>query len=262
MTAGLIVFFIVSFIGIVITRSQQKKKKKIEQYKLPPNAGEILSANVAFYNKLDEEGKRAFEERVRDFLARTAITGVAGVVITDLDKLLVAAAAIIPIFSFPDWRYNNIGEVLLYKDAFNTEYRQEGNERNIIGMVGNGAMQGQMILSQPALRRSFQNPEDGHNTAIHEFAHLLDKADGATDGIPEYLLSQSYIVPWVKHMRDTIAKMRESGHSDIDLYGATNDAEFFAVVSEYFFEKPEKLQEHHPELYTLLEQMFNPAKAK
>ncbi len=257
--AGVIIFSLVAVIVIAVIRAQRKAKEKADDYRLPQNAKALLSANVAFYRALGDADKTAFEERLRDFLSRTAVTGVGGVVVTDLDKLLVASAAIIPIFSFPDWRYNNIDEVLLYHKAFDKEYSQEGDDRNIIGMVGSGAMQGQMILSQPALRASFREPNDGSNTAIHEFAHLLDKADGAVDGVPEYLLSKPYTIPWIKHVHETIAQMKAGGDRDINFYGATNDAEFFAVITEYFFERPHELEEHHPELYKLLEQMFHPA---
>lgn len=213
----------------------------------------LLEDQVDFYRQLDEPGKKKFSERVSDFISRTNINGI-GIKVTDSDKVLVAASAIIPIYHFPEWRYRNINEVLLYQGTFNKEYQTEGEDRNVLGMVGDGAMNGQMILSQPALRQGFAG-NDGHNTAIHEFVHLLDKADGSVDGIPEYLLAKPYIIPWVKRMHEEISKMRQHS-TDIDAYGATNDAEFFAVISEYFFEKPGALREHHPELYKLLELMF------
>jgi Mlc titration factor MtfA (ptsG expression regulator) len=253
---ALILILVIIIAVIVINR---RKKKHIAACALPPDTGKLLEDNVAFYSQLSVADKKVFEERVRDFLANTAVSGVA-VTVTDLDRLLVAASAIIPIFSFPGWRYNNITEVLLYKDAFSKEYKMDGAGRDILGMVGNGALQGQMILTQPALRAGFSNPADGHNTAIHEFVHLIDKADGATDGVPEYLLSQPHIQPWIEHMHDTIRLMRGKGHSDINLYGATNDAEFFAVISEYYFERPDELKEKHPDLYSLLHEMFQPAK--
>lgn len=261
MAALFILFFIAVGIALLIRGQQRKKLQKIRSYQLPANAKNILSENVVFYRALSDADKTIFEERLKDFLARTPVTGIGGVRVTDSDRLLVASAAIIPIFSFPDWRYNNIDEVLLYGDAFNKEYEQQGDGRDIIGMVGSGAMQGQMILSQPALRSSFQHPADGHNTAIHEFVHLLDKADGAVDGVPEYLLSKPYIIPWLRHMRETIETIRENGRSDIDYYAATNEAEFLAVLAEYFFEKPEQLKAHHPELYELLDRMFRPQNA-
>ncbi|PZF71218.1 M90 family metallopeptidase [Taibaiella soli] len=242
---------IAAFILWLIVRKKNKKEKPVS---LPTNNSAMLEQHVRFYQKLTPEQKKSFAKRVQDFLGRTAITGV-GTTVTDLDRMLVAASAIIPIFAFPDWRYNNIDEVLLYPDRFNEGYEQAGeNDRNILGMVGSGAMNRQMILSQPALRSGFEY-NDGHNTGIHEFVHLLDKADGAVDGIPEYLLQNPYIIPWVNQMHEEIIKIR-SMHSDIDLYGGTNDAEFFAVIAEYFFEKPEQLEIHHPKLYSLLEGMF------
>ncbi|MDR3679708.1 MAG: zinc-dependent peptidase [Flavipsychrobacter sp.] len=235
------------------------RRRRIKNFKLPATTHDYLLEHVAFYKALTDDKRLQFDERVRDFLARTAVTGI-GIEITETDKVLVAASAIIPIFSFPDWRYNNISEVLLYKGTFDKEYHTKGGERNVLGMVGNGAMQGQMILSLPALRAGFSNPVDGNNTAIHEFAHLIDKADGSTDGVPEYLLKPEHIEPWLKYMHQNIEEIRKSRHSDINPYGATNEAEFFAVMSEYFFERPQDLQKRHPELYALLDEMFNPTK--
>ena len=94
------------------------------------------------------------------------------------------------------------------------------------------------------------------NTAIHEFIHLIDKTDGEVDGIPEVLLQHQYTLPWVNMMRENMQKMMKGESEDIDLYAVTNQGEFFAVVSEYFFNRPDKLQEKHPELYAMLERMF------
>lgn len=241
-------------IAIVLAGTSRSHRRN-KAYALPAGSRGMLLQYVPFFAALDETQQAAFEERVRDFLSRTAITGV-GVKVTDLDKLLVAAGAIIPIFAFPDWRYNNLNEVLVYPTTFNRDYKYEGDERNVLGMVGDGAMHRQMILSQQSIRQSFLNPEDGHNTVIHEFAHLIDKADGSVDGVPEYLLKRPYAITWLQHMRAAINDMRREGHSDINLYGATNEAEFFAVITEYLFERPHQLQEHHPELYAMLSQMF------
>jgi len=228
-------------------------------FKMPANTKQLLLDNVAFYQGLDDDKKVLFENRIKEFLQIVTITGVTTKV-EDLDRILIASGAIIPIFAFPDWMYNNIDEVLLYKDSFNTEYSTDGTDRNILGMVGDGAMHRQMILSQPSVRASFKNATDGHNTVIHEFVHLIDKADGATDGVPEYLLSRPYVMPWLNKIHETISQMKHSNHSDINLYGTTNDAEFLAVIAEYFFERPEQLKTNHPELYTLLEQMFTNSK--
>lgn len=253
---GLALFVIALIAGIGIYNNARKKNNG---YVLSDDAKKILTGNVMFYRNLDDAGKLSFETRIQQFLQQVRITGI-GVQVEELDRLLVASGAIIPIFYFPEWRYNNISEVLLYKDTFNDTWQVEGSDRNILGMVGDGALHRQMILSQPSLRSSFSNPEDGHNTAIHEFVHLLDKADGATDGVPEYLLARPYVLPWIKQIHETIREMKMGKDSDINFYGATNDAEFFAVISEYFFERPDKLKAHHPELYAMLERIFHPVK--
>ncbi len=252
---GLIIIGIGIIIGIAIYAD---RKRRIHGYKLPSNTKQLLSENVSFYNNLESKDKALFEARIKDFLANISIRGI-GVEVEDLDRILIASGAIMLIFSFPDWKYNNISEVLLYKNTFNKEYSTVGTDRNVLGMVGDGAMHREMILSQQSLRASFRTNTDGQNTVIHEFAHLIDKADGATDGMPEYLLSHANLLPWAKLVHETIKEMKQKGHSDINPYGTTDDAEFFAVISEYFFESSEKLKEHHPELYDMLEKMFHPA---
>ena len=234
------------------------KQKRIRNFQLPPDTQQLLLDNVVFYRNLTDENKIVFENRIKDFLQHVSITGI-GTTVEDIDRILIASGAIIPIFAFPGWRYNNISEVLLYKDSFNTEYDTQGADRNILGMVGDGALHRQMILSQASVWSSFKNSVDGHNTVIHEFVHLIDKADGSVDGIPEYLLARPYVLPWINRIRETINEMKNNESPDINFYGATNDAEFFAVVSEYFFERPDELKTHHPELYQLLEKMFHPA---
>ena len=251
---GLIIIIIVILFGLKLYFNKQKR---IRDFQMPADTKQLLLEHIAFYRNLDDEQKIVFETRIKDFLSHVSITGV-GTTVEDLDRILIASGAIIVIFGFPDWRYNNISEILLYKDAFNDSYQQHGNDRTILGMVGDGALHRQMILSQASVRESFQRQDDGHNTVIHEFVHLVDKADGAADGIPEYLLSRPYLMPWIENMHKTIDEMKNNKHPDINFYGTKNDAEFFAVVSEYFFERPEALKSNHPELYQLLEQMFRP----
>jgi len=232
---------------------QQPKRKKTQ---LPLSAGyrNLLQQYVPFYQNLDQSGKQSFESRVQQFLTDVRITGV-NTEVEDLDRVLVAASAIIPIFGFPDWEYINLREVLLYPDSFGEGFEQEGKERIILGMVGTGAMQNMMILSKHELRQGFINTTGKSNTAIHEFVHLLDKTDGAVDGIPEVLMERKYILPWLQLTHKKIQEILK-GRSDINPYGASSEAEFFAVVSEYFFERPDLLKIKHPELYKLLEQVF------
>ena len=252
MLGKLITVCVIIFVIIALRSVRRRRTVKTD---IPlSDIATVLTANVPFYKKLDASERPEFESRILTFLNTTKITGV-GIEVTEEDKILVAASAIIPIHNFHSWQYRNIHEVLLYGSTFNKEFETEGNDRYVLGMVGDGAMNGQMILSLPSLKSGFQRA-DGHNTAIHEFVHLIDKADGSVDGVPEYLLERPFIIPWVNLMRKEIAKMHRNDN-DINPYGATNEAEFFAVISEYFFEKPRELKQKHPEVYAMLDEMFD-----
>lgn len=247
---GLIVFIILTpIITILIWR--YKRKYKVE---LSTNYRELLKDHVAFYNKLDNAGKIKFENKVKDFLSYVRITAV-NTEMTELDKILVASSAVIPAFGF-DWHYYNLSHVLLYDDTFDAyDFSVTAEDRSMLGMVGTGALQRIMLLSKPALQQGFANEMSRHNTGIHEFVHLLDKADGDTDGIPEELLQKQYTIPWIKYMREEIEKIKE-GNSDINIYAATSQAEFFAVASEYFFGSPGHFKINHPELFDLMTKIF------
>ena len=216
-----------------------------------------LENHSAFYRNLGEEDKHIFNQRVQFFLAEKKIEGIS----TDIDdeiRLLVAASAIIPTFAFPFFEYPNLDQVLIYPNSFDRAFqtaRYEGHEQDIAGMVGTGFLNGTLLLSKPDLVQGFKDPTP-YNVGIHEFVHLLDMADGAVDGLPEIFLANTYTIPWLQVIRDEVQKIRQ-GESDINPYGLTNQAEFLAVVSEYFFDDPEKLQAAHPELYRLLCTIFH-----
>ena len=218
----------------------------------------MLDKNVLFYYGLSKEEKTQFETAIHYFLSHTKITGV-DTIVEDLDKLLIASAAVIPIFYFKDWKYKNLEEVLLYSDSINMDFESTGDaDRNILGMVGTGPLEGSLLLSKHALRQGFQNKTDKHNTAIHEFVHLIDKSDGDTDGIPELLLDKKYVLPWINLMYEQMQAITKN-KSDIDSYACTNKAEFFAVTAEYFFERPQLLKDKHPELFEILKEIFETA---
>lgn len=223
---------------------------------LPEGYKNLLQAHVGFYRSLNDKEKINFEEKLKEFLGYVRITGV-NTSVEDLDRLLVAASAVIPIFGFPSWKYYNLREVILYPESFDRdEFLADNHKRNTLGMVGNGPMQRVMILSKPALRNGFDQDNGTENTGIHEFVHLLDKEDGDVDGLPEALLKKQYAIPWLELMNENIKAINE-GKSDINIYGTTNKAEFFAVASEYFFERPDLFKEKHEDLYNMMTRIFN-----
>lgn len=218
------------------------------------NYQSILSKEVVYYQKLSQIDKLKFIKLINEFLGYVRIEGVE-TKITDLDRVLIASSAVIPIFGFADWKYKNLTNVILYPDTFDQQFQFEGENRNIMGMVGSGYMNGQMLLSRAALIKGFSKSAGRVNTAIHEFVHLLDKSDGETDGLPENLMQHEYVVPWLKMMHQEMRRINE-GKSDINPYASTNEAEFLAVAAEYFFEKPDQLKHKHPGIYQMLSLLF------
>lgn len=220
----------------------------------------VMASKVRFYKDMSDEEKKMFEFKISEFLANVKITGI-GVKVTRSDELLIAASAVIPIFRFPEWQYLNLSEVLLYEKSFNDSFQtgDDMHDHDISGMVGDGYMNGKMILSKHDLHWGFNSEWDGSNVGIHEFIHLIDKADGSVDGIPKLFLEHQYIVPWLELIHQNIGQIMQ-GRSDINPYGATDKTEFFAVVSEYFFENPKKFKANHPDLYELMEKIFRVSK--
>ena len=216
----------------------------------------VLQRDVVFFRVLDPEAQRRFRQQLQVFLREKQITGV-GLRLDATTRVLAAASAIIPIFGFPDWEWDQINEVLVYPTRFDGEF-EFGDEQghNILGMVGTGSLNRLMILSQPDLINGFRNAADKRNVGVHEFAHLVDKTDGIIDGVPEVGLNQQAVGPWIDLVRRKMTEI-EAGKSDIDRYALTNEAEFFAVTSEYFFERPDLMQRKHPALYAALERVFN-----
>ena len=135
------------------------------------------------------------------------------------------------------------------------EFSDKSKSKRIAGVVGTGRLEGKMILSRRALHHGFKNDNDGRNTAIHEFVHLIDKMDDNVDGIPEILMQNTYTIPWLNLIHQEMYNIARN-KSKLRAYGATNQAEFLAVASEYFFESPERLKKDHPELYLALSKKF------
>ncbi|MFD2144143.1 M90 family metallopeptidase [Mucilaginibacter antarcticus] len=244
----------------LIFRKRDSVKLSDSLLKLDKPLRSLLDSRVDYYHKLNRAEKKRFESQIAAFLAGVNIEGV-GTDITDVDRVLIASSAVIPVFGLGDWEYSNLTNVILYPDTFDYNYQFEGNGRTVQGMVGTGYMNGQMILSRPSLIKGFSPMSGKENTAIHEFVHLVDKSDGATDGVPEHLIPHEYAAPWLNLMHKEMHRIN-AGRSDINPYATTNEAEFLAVASEYFFEKPDQFKTKHPELYDQLSSIFrqNPAK--
>jgi len=233
-----------------------RRRRAILGQPFPPEWGEVLEREVVFYRALDPAERQRFRCEIQVFIGEKRITGIK----TDVDvttRVLTAVSAVIPIFGFPEWEWDQIDEVLIYPSRFDEDFDLgEGMNHRTLGMVGTGYMNRLMILSKPDLIRGFRNPGDKRNVGVHEFAHLVDKTDGTIDGLPTAGLDRKCIGPWFELVRHKMEEIR-AGNSDIDSYALTNEAEFFAVASEYFFERPGVMERKHPELYAMLSRIFN-----
>lgn len=250
-----IAFFIVAivlFVILIVSLKGKVKRKKVLNLSEEDKA--ILVKEVDFYEKLSPEEKKQFESDVAYFLDRVRIVGVETKV-EDLDRVLIAAGAVIPIFRFSEWMYASLTEVVLYPNAFDHNFRTKGPGRSISGMVGSGVLNGKVLLSKRSLRTGFSNVTDKKNVAVHEFVHLIDGLDGSIDGVPELLLNNQATIPWMELMVQKIEEIND-GDTNINKYGGTAHEEFFAVLCEYFFERPKLLKRKHPKVYEALNSMF------
>ena len=216
----------------------------------------FLLKEVQFYKDLSDPDQLRFQGKVKRFFSSTKIAGVKDVEVSDELKLLVAASAIIPVFLFDGWEYVNLSEVLIYDGAVEPNQRKDvESDGTLLGQVRPFQTKHIMLLSKQFLVQGFESMNGKSNVGIHEFAHLIDQADGTIDGIPKAFMPAELLSPWTKNMYAEIERIVEN-QSDINPYALTNHAEFFAVVCEYFFENPEKFKEKHEQLYELMNKIF------
>lgn len=254
----LIILAIIGLMAYFIFFKRVQQDKQITAQPFPESWRNILNKQVKFYSELDDTQKAGFEKRVQLFLGTKIISPI-DTEIDDSIRIMVAASAVIPMFAFPEFNYPSLREIIIYPNSFDERFQtqaSEGSEGNIIGMVGNRFMNGTMILSKPDLLNAYDGVDHKNNVGIHEFVHLIDDVDGGTDGVPEILLQHSYVAPWLHLIKEEMHRI-EQGHSDISPYALTNNAEFLAVVSEYFFDNPGKFERRHPELYQYLTTIFH-----
>ena len=238
----------------LVERKIGRKKWPVIKVSFATRLKRILSRKVSFYKGLSSREKRKFEYRVMRFLQNHEIS-TAGTRINETDLVLVGASAVIPVFRFERWRYRELDEVVVFGPSFDRNFSGTEEEGRVVGLLGTGELDRKMFLCRDALRKGFAQEEDGDNTAIHEFVHLVDKMDGRVDGIPKLIIRRQYVLPWLNLVKRKIGEIEE-GESDINKYAAMGNEEFLAVTAEYFFECPEKMKERHPDLYKALQYVF------
>ena len=220
---------------------------------LPDGAHLLLRRHVRPYATLSRAEQARFRERCGAFLAEVRISG-AGFAPDALDGLLVAASAQLLLFRTPEWRLPSVREVLLHPTHFDEDGRATDPEEDMLGMVGEELFSRTVILSREDLHAGFAPGAEVH-VGVHEFAHVLDRADGAADGCPSAYLPAGRVRAW----RKTIAREAEralTGAGVLDEYAAEDPAELFAVATEHYFLYPDELRHYHRELWSALRGLY------
>lgn len=241
------------------------RRKRILEIPFPEEWNTYIEADVPHDMCLTPEEKQTLREHVQVFIAEKQWEGAGGLEITDEMKVTIAAQACLLLLGLPDHNfYPNLQTIILYPSGYRSrEARSVPGGITHEGMsarLGEAWPTGQVVLSWFSARSSCRNPHDGHNVVLHEFAHLLDMRDGWADGVPTLPEGQEQYDQWAEVMAPEYTRLVEEveeGHMEVlDGYGATNHAEFFAVTTECFFEKPLQLREKHPQLYEVLQRYY------
>ncbi|MFG6488576.1 zinc-dependent peptidase [Roseateles sp. BYS78W] len=233
-------------------------RERIAGQPFPAAWRRLLRRHVPLVARLPARQQLRLKGLMQVFLAEKPILGCRGLRVTDEMRVTIAALACLPLLGAARGVYPELRQVLLYPGAFVvdrpvTEGGVQSDQRRVL--AGESWSQGQVLLAWDEVKRGATTPGDGHNVVIHEFAHQLDQAGGPANGAPALPTAEAYR-RWSTVMQNEFDGLRwrlargEPGL--IDAYAATDPAEFFAVISELFFERPIELAAGHPALYAEL----------
>ncbi|RZJ08543.1 MAG: zinc-dependent peptidase [Rubrivivax sp.] len=236
----------------------RRRRERIAGRPFPAAWRRLLRRHVPLVSKLPARQQLKLKGLMQVFLAEKAILGCRGLRVTDEVRVTIAALACLPLLGAARGIYPQLRQVLVYPGAFVvdrpvTEGGVQSDQRRVL--AGESWSQGQVLLAWDEVKRGAATPGDGHNVVIHEFAHQLDQANGNANGAPQLPTTEAYR-RWSTVMQNEFDALRwrlargEPGL--IDPYAATDPAEFFAVISELFFERPIELAAGHPALYAEL----------
>ena len=224
---------------------------------------EILERNIEVYRNLPMPLRLQLRKMIKKFLHQKHFSGAGGLEVTDEMRVTIAAQACMLQLNRRGSLYPRLKYIIIYPSAFVVS-REETDDTGIRreaarGLLGESWDNGKVILAWDNVLSGARNFIDGKNVVLHEFSHQLDSESGSTDGAP-LLAGESSYRSWANTLsgeyRVLQRKARRGGRSLMDHYGATNPAEFFAVATETFFEKPDGMAENHRELFEVLKSYY------
>ncbi len=239
--------------GMMLNRRRRRRRALAASF--PADWLAIIRQNVPPYSKLSAEVQQQVRAYTQEFLYDKNFEGCGGLVLDDEIRVTIAAQASLLLLNRKVRCYPRLYSVLVYPSAYVA--RSETDRESV--RLGESWQTGAVVLAWDSVRHGAANFADGRNLVIHEFAHQLDQEDGSSDGAP-ILAGRSSYTAWARVLSREYERLRKrvdkGKNSVIDAYGASHPAEFFAVASEAFFEKPRQLCSKHPELYDELRKFY------
>lgn len=225
------------------------RRRRLAQRALPAAWGRIVDERLAFVKAMTPEQRERFLTHLKVFAWEKEWVGVEGVVITDEMRVVVAGAAARLARNLPLGVYDDLGTIIIHP----SHLEKSAGGGVILGMAHR---LGAVSLSWDSVKRGIANAQDGHDVALHELAHVLDVADGEFDGTPPLEVMADRRA-WAAACAAAFGRLRAAARHDVmRAYGATNEAEFFAVATEVFFEKPRQLSQKEPALFRALTKFY------
>jgi len=257
---GYWIFVILVLVGMTIALVLPRYRlRKAIAAPFPKEWVEIVESNIAVYRNLPMPLRLQLRNLIKQFLHQKTFTGAGGLEITDEVRVTIAAEACMLLVNRKTGVYPALRYIIVYPSAFVVD-RPQGSAEGVVsegrkGLLGESWSNGKVILAWDNVLHGSSNFVDGQNVVLHEFAHQLDSESGSTNGAP-ILTGKNCLRTWASTLSGEFEDLQKDAwkgkRSLIDHYGATNPAEFFAVSTETFFEKPEQMAKHHTELFEVL----------
>jgi len=249
---------------------KDRRRARLREKPFPPEWLEILEEQFPLYRRLPEVDQKELQGHMQVFITEKRFEGCGGLEMTEEIFVTIAAHACLLLLHRETDYFPGLYSILVYPyDVIvkSTTYMEDGVVHEGEGAIlGESWSTGSVVLSWQAVQEGAADPDDGANVVFHEFAHQLDGEDGSVNGAPilgkglRRTERRSRYVSWARVMKseyDHLQFMEAHGRKALlDYYGATSPAEFFAVATEVFFERPREMQEEHPELYAEMKNYF------
>ncbi|MBI4721251.1 MAG: zinc-dependent peptidase [Chitinivibrionia bacterium] len=242
---------------------KNKRRQRLREAPFPPDWLGIVERNFPLFLRLPEADQRELLGHAQVFLAEKHFEGCGGLDITDEIKVTIAAQACLLLLHRETDYYPLLSSILVYPAEYTAEVAEQTPEgivdEGFDERIGETWSQGSVVLSWNDVQYDADEPRDGLNVTLHEFAHQIDEESGDADGTP-VLEDRGRYETWARVMKEAYEQLRRDAQRKrptvLDEYGAEDPAEFFAVATECFFEKPAELKRARPELYAELKGFY------